>query len=1083
MKKKGISLIVLIITIIVIIILAGTVILNLTNNNPIDSARKAKFLNDVDTFKSELSLYELGKITNTDGNFNPKSLNADKNSVTENGIIDQSRGITDVITSMENTNYEDKLEIIAGELVYVGDSEKESNWLDGVIESKDFKINLSLVPDMNNIVGKITLSGLLVDETKIEYYRIYLSQTKDSYSDTPNVEIVDKLKEVEFNLENLIPNSDYYIKVELKMKNEPEVRVKESGKIVTKPDNIVPNAPQIVIPGYSNKYEVSPVSITLTDDEGGSGISKGNSKYIIDQISTNYTEDNDIWQAGSSNFNIDNFIGDTATLTLNVESDGEYYVHVLAVDNAGNKKASVSGKIIVDTTVPNEAGIVVPQTATNNSIEATVTMSDNANGSGLDLSKCKYIYSAISYPYGDTESIWDTGTIFTSETQTITVTSSTNEIYYLHVLIVDKAGNRKEVLSSGVTTNTETPLAPLITATAGSNVWTNQNVEVTVNEVTSPGIEKYEYTINGGSWQEYTGKISITSEGVTTIKARATNNVGTVGAESSGYIVNIDKTNPTLIFGTNGASYVKVAGSTATISDAGGSGINSGSLQYIWSTSTTEPTSGWTTFSNGSALTKTGVTGTYYLWIKGSDNAGNTVITKSNAFTIDNTAPTLTFSPNSSGLTANNIRVDVNVSDVGGSNIKYWRYRISSDNGATYGAWGGVDTGYDPSQTYTLAEGVNTPVKQGSYMYLLQDQEYMLEFDYRSDGTNSLFNVDLWPDDLPETWPTANTTLQHYTWNNIKSSSSNINNCRLRFFNNRAVPNPSNIYISNINLYPKGNHSIDLTASGNWKIQVEIYDNAGNGQTYTSGTYQIDKTPPPVTFNYTGSSQTWTAQYTGKIKIETWGAKGATIYTDDYAGKGGYATGELNVTAGDILYVYVGGHGLTGGWNGGGINTYQSSTNRMTYGGGGASDVRKGGTALSNRIIVAGGGGAGGAWNAKGGDGGGLVGNSGTATSPYSGNRFGTGGTQSGGGIGGTTSSSTYTNGGNGTLGVGGNSSAASGAGGGGYYGGGGATGINADDGGGGGGSSYIGGVSNGNTITGANTENNGKVIISYFPM
>ncbi len=658
--KKGISLIVLVITIIVIIILAGSVILNLTNNNPIDSARQAKFVNDVDAFKSELSLYELNKMSNLTGNYNPKTLNANIDSVTENGTIDLNRKIIDVVTSMKDTDYTSKLEVIAGELVYVGNSEKESNWLDGIIESKDFKINISTIPDMTSISGKVTLSGLLVDETKIEYYRIYLSQTSGSYPDTPNIEITDKKKEVEFKLENLISNSNYYIKVELKMNNEPDVRVVESGKIVTKPDNIAPNTPQIVVPGYSNKYEISPVTVTFTDDEGGSGISKENSRYIIDQVSTNYTEDNEIWQAGSSEFNIDNFIGDTATLTLNVEVDGDYYLHVLSTDNALNKKAATSSKIIVDTTVPNEAEIVVPQISTNNNIEATVTMSDNVGGSGLDLSKCKYIYSSISYPYGDSEPIWNDAEVFTSNTETVTVTSSTNEIYYLHVLIVDKAGNRREVLSSGVTTNTETPLAPGITATSESNVWTNQNVTLTINEVTSPGIVKYEYTINGGNWQEYTGSISITNEGVTTIKARAINNVGTVGAESTGYMVSIDKTAPTVTFGTNGAGNVQVGGSTATVSDTGGSGINTNKLQYVWSTSTTEPTSGWLTFSNGSALTKSGVTGTYYLWIKGTDSAGNSIVTKSNAFSIDNTAPSNpTITPSTTAWTNQNVTVTI----------------------------------------------------------------------------------------------------------------------------------------------------------------------------------------------------------------------------------------------------------------------------------------------------------------------------------------------------------------------------------------------------------------------------------------
>ena len=48
--KNGISLIVLIITIIVIIILAAAVILTISKNNPVDSAKEAKFKEDVRSF-------------------------------------------------------------------------------------------------------------------------------------------------------------------------------------------------------------------------------------------------------------------------------------------------------------------------------------------------------------------------------------------------------------------------------------------------------------------------------------------------------------------------------------------------------------------------------------------------------------------------------------------------------------------------------------------------------------------------------------------------------------------------------------------------------------------------------------------------------------------------------------------------------------------------------------------------------------------------------------------------------------------------------------------------------------------------
>ncbi len=521
----------------------------------------------------------------TEGNYNPKTLNADRKNVSENGETDTKRSITDVITSMKNTKYDEKLEVIAGELVYIGNSEKESNWLDGVIESKNFKISLVTIPDKNKISGTVTLAGLLVDEKKISYYRIYLSQTKGTYPETPNIEILDKKKEVEFEIDNLITNTEYYIKVEVKMSNEGDVRVLESEKIITKPDIIKPNTPQITVPKYSNKYAITPITITLTDDEGGSGISKTQSKYIIDKTATSYNEENSMWQSANS-FLEDEFTGDTATVKVNVKEDGEYYVHVLAEDGAGNKKSGISGKIIVDTVIPNEAVITIPTTTTTNSVDAIVTLTDNLNGSGIDITKSKYIYSTESNPYGDTEDIWNSATAFTNDIQTITVTSSTNEIYYLHVLILDNAGNRREVLSSGVTTNTETPVAPVITGTAATNVWINQNVTLTINEVTSPGITKYEYTINGGTWQTYnaTDKIVITDEGLTIIRARAVNNVGTIGAESAGYMVKIDRTQPsTPVANFNGYTPGTWTNGNITL-NLSSTDATSGISKYQWST-------------------------------------------------------------------------------------------------------------------------------------------------------------------------------------------------------------------------------------------------------------------------------------------------------------------------------------------------------------------------------------------------------------------------------------------------------------------------------------------------------------------
>ena len=59
MKKSGISLIVLIVTIIVMIILATVVVLTITNNNPIDNAKKATILNDIATLKDAIEMQKV----------------------------------------------------------------------------------------------------------------------------------------------------------------------------------------------------------------------------------------------------------------------------------------------------------------------------------------------------------------------------------------------------------------------------------------------------------------------------------------------------------------------------------------------------------------------------------------------------------------------------------------------------------------------------------------------------------------------------------------------------------------------------------------------------------------------------------------------------------------------------------------------------------------------------------------------------------------------------------------------------------------------------------------------------------------
>jgi hypothetical protein len=165
-----------------------------------------------------------------------------------------------------------------------------------------------------------------------------------------------------------------------------------------------------------------------------------------------------------------------------------------------------------------------------------------------------------------------------------------------------------------------------------------------------------------------------------------------------------------------------------------------------------------------------------------------------------------------------------------------------------------------------------------------------------------------------------------------------------------------------------------------------------------------------LTFNYTGSTQTWKVpgHVPGTLTVTMFGAEGGTFEQgggvfDNRGGYGGYITGLLNVVRGTTLTIGVGGQGTTsptgntsptpGGGGprpGGGGGRYGSHANnviaRTAAGGGGASEIKIGSTV----VAVAGGGGGGG-----------------TKSGLNSGDRAGRGAIQTGSGGNGTPNSAT----------------------------------------------------------------------------
>jgi hypothetical protein len=262
------------------------------------------------------------------------------------------------------------------------------------------------------------------------------------------------------------------------------------------------------------------------------------------------------------------------------------------------------------------------------------------------------------------------------------------------------------------------------------------------------------------------------------------------------------------------------------------------------------------------------------------------------------------------------------------------------------------------------------------------------------------------------------------------------NNSTLVLNSQNIALSGSNIYMPN-NLTLNGNLStnylnVSYNANVNGYLNANILNVSNNANLksclYVSGCSQLNHLTVcnnnfMMVYEYTNSVQTYVVPSgITQIHFDLYGSIGV------FGGFGGKASGDLSVTAGDVINIYVGG---LDGWNGGGAGYYR---------GGDATDIRLNGTALTDRVLVAAGGGSGGSVGSySGGAGGGLTGGNGGGASG------GGGATQSAGGFaGGTTEGMT------GGFGYGGNGSA--GAGGGGWYGGGSA---GFGGGGGGGGSSY----------------------------
>lgn len=140
MKKRGISLIVLIITIIVIIILAAVVILTLSKNNPIESAKEARFKEDIRAIQDELSMYISKEYTKNPNTFNTQDVNFEGESL---------------VQQFESAKkYKDKVKIVNGKVIYIGKDKNEKLW------AKELEARVPVPIEWQKYIDEVTPDGV-----------------------------------------------------------------------------------------------------------------------------------------------------------------------------------------------------------------------------------------------------------------------------------------------------------------------------------------------------------------------------------------------------------------------------------------------------------------------------------------------------------------------------------------------------------------------------------------------------------------------------------------------------------------------------------------------------------------------------------------------------------------------------------------------------------------------------------------------------------------------------------------------------------------------------------------------------------
>ena len=392
--QKGITLIALVVTVVILIILA-TISINIIfqNNGLLDKTNTAKELQALNEEKERLELIKPVVAIKNKGEVNVEKY------VQE--LIEQ--GITTIEEVEENADGSKQLVTDRGYDVNIKQDGAHNViiTIEGKVEGLPIKIvGVKLTVNSNHI--KVDVEVRRAEGASYKYYY--------KTADTEYV-LVEEGKELSCIINNTDANTTYKIKVEAT--NQNGTVIKEVMTVKDAVGNII----------FGN----------LKWTEGKAEVTVSKAESVDSSLNIKYKINTGNYQTIENGGKIDKLnLNDIVTVRL---TDGI---------NQGNS-ASLT---VADTTIPKEAIITLSSNTTDTSSNITAKVEQIDEESGVDITKSKWIYHTSQGNIGTNEN--DYTNSFKNNPETITLKEETEGTYYLHVLTIDKAGNKKETISNAV---------------------------------------------------------------------------------------------------------------------------------------------------------------------------------------------------------------------------------------------------------------------------------------------------------------------------------------------------------------------------------------------------------------------------------------------------------------------------------------------------------------------------------------------------------------------------------------------------------------------------------------------------------